>query len=133
MYNIKTSNIFKNWNTLCYIAKKLEPIRDDFGNQITIYDKPKPYKFNIQPISGESEAKEFGELTKNMRVALITERDKYINEFHNFDLVYLDGVTPKGETFNGERANYRIYDIRPQNVALKIYFLRVGKSNKEVV
>lgn len=125
MYNVSKNRtfVFKNWNTKCYIAKKLPSIIDEYGNEITVYDKPKQYTFNIQPISAESEAREFGELASNMRVAIVYDRN-FMNEYSEFDLAYIN-ASPYGETVNGENANYRIYAIRPQNVVLKVYFLKI--------
>ncbi len=127
MYSVKRFNVFKNWNSKCYLAKKLDSVYDDFGNEIPKYEKPneKPYTFNIQPLTGTSEAREFGEQAVKMKVALITERAKYENTFHEFDLAYLDGATPDGEEENGQNANYRVYAVLPQNVALKVYFLKI--------
>ena len=125
MYNVTRTNIFKNWNTKCYIAKKLSSTYDDYGNEIVNYDTPKPYTFNIQPVSAESDTREFGELSTHMRVAVITQRDRYLHEFNEFDVAYLDGRTPNKEVRNGANANYRIYAIRPQNVVLKVYFLKI--------
>ena len=40
MYNVKNSNIFRNWNKRCYIAlKKQEQVKhDDYGNEIKIFN-----------------------------------------------------------------------------------------------
>ena len=48
--------------------------------------------FNIQPVTTESEIREFGELAPRLKVATITERIKYENKFNEFDLAYLDFV-----------------------------------------
>jgi hypothetical protein len=125
MYNINRTSILRNWGVKCYIARKLKSDVDEFGNEIPTYDTPQRYTFNIQPVSAESETKEFGELATNMRVAVITPKNKYLNLFNEFDLAYLDGATPYTESFNGANANYRIYAIRPQNVVLKVYFLKI--------
>jgi hypothetical protein len=131
MYSVKRTSIFKNWDTKCYISKKLPSTLDKYGNEIPTYEKPKQYTFNIQPVSGTSEAKEFGEIASQMRVAVITERDKYINEFNEFDLAYLDGTTPNDEKVNGEKANYRVYSVMPQNVVLKVYFLKLNNNQNK--
>lgn len=126
MYNVAQNrmSIFKNWNTNCYVAKKLPSTYDEYGNELPNYDTPKQYTFNIQPISAESETREFGELASKMLVAVALDRDKYMDELNEFDLAYIH-TAPDGESVNGEKANYRIYAIRPQNVVLKVYFLKI--------
>ena len=54
----------------------------------------------------------------------------YKNKFKEFDKVYLDGATPNGELKFGDNANYRIYSIQPQNVAIMIYFLKIVKGDE---
>ena len=60
-----------------------------------------------------------------MKVAVITNRKKYDNKFKEFDLAYLDGATPEGETINGANANYRIYSVQPQNVVIRVFFIKL--------
>ena len=118
-----------NYKTKCYIANKTGVIEDDYGNQIETYSKPKAYMFNIQPITAESELQAFGELAPKMKRAIISKQ-MYLNKFKEFDKVYLDGATPDGENELGEKANYRIYSIRPQNVAIMVYFLKLVKGDE---
>lgn len=125
MYNVNKYYIHKDKETI-YISKKLNPTLDTNNNQIQNYDIPVKYKFNIQPISADSETREFGELTNRMKVA-IANKNIYQNKFNEFDLAYLDGNNPTGETKNGHNANYRIYSVRPQNSIIKIYFLKIVK------
>lgn len=129
MFDATRYNTFKNIKSNCYIAKKIGTQEDEFGNSYPIYDKPneEPYKWNIQPVERSSENMAFGEAILGMKLAVITgsERDKYINEFKEYDLAYLDGATPNEESANGEHANYKIYAIEPQNVSLLIYFERI--------
>ena len=40
-------------------------------------------------------------------------------------LTYLDGATPNNEEVVGSNANYRVYSIKPQNVALLVYFEKI--------
>lgn len=108
----------------CYVAKKLDSTYDDYGNEITNYDTPIKYYFNIQPVSNTSEASSFGELVPRLKVATIT-RSEYEGIFHEYDLVYLDDINPVDESFNGEQANYRIYSVQPQNAIIKVYFLKI--------
>lgn len=129
MFDVTTYDTFQNVKSDCYIAKKIGQKTDDYGNKTPIYDTPneEPYSWNIQNVSQGSEAYSFGEKVLQMRVAMLVgnEKDKFINQFHEYDLAYLDGATPKDEMVNGANANYRIYAIKPQNVALLIYFEKI--------
>lgn len=119
-------NIFTNWDKEIYISsKKNETILDDFGNEITEYNKPTLYKFNIQPLSGYSDITAYGEKISRMYKAIIDI--DYDGLFKEGDVAYLDGVTPKGEPKNGYNANYRIDSVRVQNLKIAIYFDKLQK------
>jgi hypothetical protein len=109
----------------------LDSIEDEEGNEITQYDTPKKYVFNIQPFinsAGEgAETFAFGELAQRMKVAVITERDKYKDKFKEFHLAYLDGATPENETYNGENANYKVHIVAVQNTVIRIFFTKIVK------
>lgn len=128
MYNINRTSIFKNWYQNIYIAKQLEPIEDANHNKLAAYDEPKKYtRWNIQFVKAQSDILEFGENVQNMRVAVIPNTPQYAYKFSEFDLAYLDGANPNGETKNGQNANYRIYAVRHQNCIIRIYFIRLTK------
>ena len=127
MYNINRTSIFKNLKSTVYISKKIGTYDDDNGNEIPIYEKANKYRFNIQPVNSASEIQEFGELAPKMKVAVITERYKYDNKFEEFDVAYLDGVNPNGEVIKGDNANYRVYAVQPQNMIIKLYFIKLVK------
>ena len=131
MYNINGQKIFKNVKTRCYIASKLESIEDDEDNEITQYDTPQKYVFNIQPLVNSAidgaEIQAFGELAQRMKVAVVTERDKYKDSFKEFDLAYLDGATPEGELYNGQNANYIVHLVALQNTVIRIFFTKIVK------
>lgn len=131
MYNINNQSIYKNMKTTCYIASKLESVEDEEGNEITQYDTPKKYVFNIQPLVNSSidgaEIQAFGEFADKMKVAVITQRDKYKDKFKEFDLAYLDGVTPDGELYNGQNANYRVHLVAVQNMVVRVFFTKIIK------
>lgn len=120
---------FKHKESTCYIALKEQSTFDDSGNEINNYGKPEKFKFNIQPVStaNTSDIQEFGENIGKMKVAIILNRDKYEGKFKEFDLAYLDGITPEGESKNGENANYRVYSVRNQNVAISVFFIKLVK------
>lgn len=128
MYNLNRTYIFKNIYKNLFISSKLAVEEDDNHNKIEKYATPIEYKkWNIQYVKAESDLIEFGQLSSNMRLAIIPNNSKYNNKFKEFDLAYLDGATPENEGINGTNANYRIYAVRPQNSIIKIYFLKLNK------
>ena len=114
----------KSWNKKIWIAKKIGTQENDYGTEIPIYDKPQEYMMNVQPLSSEADIAEFGENAKQVQRAVI-EYKKYFGKFKEFDVAYLDGVTPDGEEVNGENANYRLYPPRNQNKVILLYFERL--------
>ena len=114
----------KEWNKKIWIAKKIGTQENDYGTEIPIYDKPQEYMMNVQPLSSEADIAEFGENAKQVQRAVI-EYKKYFGKFKEFDVAYLDGVTPDGEKVNGENANYRLYPPRNQNKVILLYFERL--------
>lgn len=115
----------RKWNKEIWIAKKIGTKEDDYGHEIAIYDTPKKYKMNVQPVSSSPDLLEFGEKANQMQKTLI-EYKKYFGEFKEFDVAYLDGCTPDGELTNGANANYRLYPPRNQYKAIQIYFERLS-------
>ena len=129
MFEGSTYDTFRNVKSKCYIGSKLDSTFDDNGNEKPVYDKPVEYFFNIQPINSltasSSEIQSFGENINRMKVAVITNRAKYDNKFKEFDCAYLDGATPDKELVNGQNANYRVYSVQPQNVAIRVFFIKI--------
>lgn len=117
----------ENIKSKCYIGKKINSTYDDDGNEIKVYEEPQKYFFNIQPVTSTTDIQEFGENANKMKVALITNRKKYEGKFNEFDCAYLDGATPEEETVIGENANYRVYSVQYQNVAIRVFFLKLVK------
>ena len=115
----------KEWNKKIWIAKKIGTQENDYGTEIPIYDKPVEYMMNVQPLSSEADIAEFGENAKQVQRAVIENR-KYFGKFKEFDVAYLDGVTPDEEEVNGENANYRLYPPRNQNKVILLYFERLA-------
>ena len=126
MFDGTKFNTFKNVKSICYIGSKLESIFDEYGNEIKQYAKPEKYSFNIQPLSSSSNSdiQAFGENADKIKIAVITDRKKYDGKFKEFDCAYLDGATPEGESVNGQNANYRVYSVQPQNVAIRVFFIK---------
>ena len=65
-----------NYKTKVYISKRLDPIQDEDLNEIEVFDTPneKPYLWNVQPVSADSEVREFGQLANSMKVTTISKR-----------------------------------------------------------
>lgn len=126
MNNLMNEPIF-NYKSVIYIAKKLDSTQDEDLNEIEHYATPKKYIWNVQPISADSEVREFGQLANAMRVAVIPKR-LYNGVFKEFDKVYIDNKPNSSELDNGDNADYRIYSIRPQNAIIRIYFLKLVKN-----
>lgn len=113
----------KNWKKTIYIAKKIRTDIDDFANEIIVYDTPKRYEFNVQPLSSDVDLREFGEKASMVQKAVIPV--KYDGLFEVNDVAYLNGATPIGELTNGDNANYKLYPPRTQNMKIVIYFERL--------
>ena len=133
MYNVRGSNVFSNWNKTCYIAtrKEGEVVYDDLGNEIKMYNKPKKYSFNIQPVNSYTDLMtyaEYGEKVDKMYKATIPYKE-YIGKFNEGDIAYLEGKKPMNETEEtyGIGGNYVVTSVRPQNTIIAIYFERLQK------
>ena len=112
------------WQKPIYIASKIGVDKDDSCNEIVVYDTPKLYHFNVQPVSSQVDLVEFGEKASLMQRAVIDKR--YKDVFKENDLAYLEGANPDGEEVNGANANYRLYPPRNQNKIVRIYFERLS-------
>lgn len=112
----------KDWKKDVYIASKIGTQLDVEENEINVYEKPnnKPYKFNYQPVNTDADIAEFGEKASIMKKAVIPI--SYQGQFKEFDVAYLDGVTPEGEEKYGDNANYRLLPPRDGNSVIIIYF-----------
>lgn len=112
----------KQWNKKIWIAKQIPNELDDYGRPK--YEEPQEYHWNVQPVSAEDDVQEFGQNANLMQKTLI-EYDKYFGEFKEFDVAYLDGITPEGEREYGSKANYRLCPPRNQNKCIRIYFEKI--------
>jgi len=118
-----------NYETPVYICKKLPSTQDEYMNEVENYDKPneRPFLWNVQPATADSEVREFGQLANSMRVATIS-KSLFNGKFKEFDKVYIENKPSSNESFYGENADYRVYSIRPQNACIRIYFLKLVKN-----
>lgn len=118
------NDVFTNWNKPLYIASKLDPQLDDYGNEIVVYDKPFYFgKVNYQPLTTkqlEAYMKEYGETESSVFSCLIDYKDR--NRIKEFDKVYLNGAKPDDEKVNGTNANYLVRAVKPQNTKVMVLF-----------
>lgn len=129
MYNVNRQPIHKV-KSVVYISKKGNSIIDDNENEIPTYEPAQKYYFNVQPLTDTSEIAEYGENANAMRLIVITQKDKYLNKFKPFDLVYCY-TTPNSDFETGDGADYRIHSVRNQNTCIKIYLKKLVKSYSE--
>jgi hypothetical protein len=114
----------EQWRKQIFIASKTGDDIDDLGNSISVYDTPVEYKFNYRGVSSQAEMVEFGEDAKTMLRMVIPI--SYKNQFKEFDVAYVDGVTPEGEGVNGANANYRLLPPRNGGSVVIIYMKRIN-------
>ena len=109
-----------DWKKDVYIASKIGVETDNDENEFSIYGEPIKYSFNYQPVNSDSEIAEFGEKVRVMKKAVIPI--SYKDKFKEFDVAYLDDVTPNEEEKNGDKANYVLLPPRNGNAVIIIYF-----------
>lgn len=109
----------KSWRTNVYVAKFLNQSQDSKLNPIKVYATPVSFQLNVQPLSEDDRIEMFGANAKKMFRAMIINRDVDINEF---DVAYLEGATPQGESNNGDNSNYIVRRVQRSNLATTIYF-----------
>ncbi len=124
-----TSNARKD----IYIARKKRPAKlDEYNNEIVEYEKPFFFgNMNYQPLTWktlQSYMSVYGETQSNVVQLLVDISDA--DRISPFDLAYLYGTTPDGETVDGDNANYLVKACRPQNTKIMVILEEIIK-NKE--
>lgn len=124
------NNIFKNWNKPIYIATKKDVTYDEYNNEIVVYNEPFYYgNKNYQHLVGnqlQAYIEAYGEVKGKVSRLFIDYTDNGL--FGEFDLAYLYGATPEGETKEGENANYRIRTYKEQNLKIMVVFEEIIKD-----
>lgn len=114
----------KCWDKKIYIANRTGKEIDDYNNEISSFSTPFPINCNVQPLSGSSDIMAYGEKIRLMQKTLV-DFSYWNGKINVGDVAYLNGITPTGETVNGEKANYRVESILPQNLKLVVYFEKI--------
>ena len=110
------------WKKQIYIATQKEIIKNEYGQEITNYNIPKLYNFNVQPNKGDYKLQEYGNKDEGSMIAIIS--NTYIGKFKKGDIAYLEGVLP--DEYNSNY-NYYIEDVREGNIRIAIYFTKIQK------
>ena len=130
MFNAPTDTFANRFKDV-YIAQIDKVEYDDYNNQIKTYKKPFFYgKKNYQPLAWrnlQAYKDYFGEVKNNSVQMLIDYTDR--GKFKEFDLAYLYGATPKGESINGENANYIVKTFREQNTKIMVILEEIIKED----
>jgi hypothetical protein len=117
MYNVNPQPVHKV-KTRVYIGGKITSIIDEDENEITQYEEPQKYYFNLQPVKDDLERRTYGMVDKETLVAVIPMKYKFKDAFKVGDSAYID-IEPDGD------ANYEISGIRVQNVGVRVYFTKI--------
>lgn len=113
----------ETWSKRLYIASKTGTDLDDEGNEVSTYATPIEYSFNYRGVKSYADMVEFGEkasITERMVIPI-----SYNGVFKEFDIAYLYDATPKGETKNGDNANYVLLPPRVGNSVIIIYMQKI--------
>lgn len=128
------------WRKTLYLCQRdIDGERNHLGDLVSGYGDPIKLKLNYQPLSAESDIREFGESSRSVQKTVIKRGEKGYGMFNEFDLVYLDGASPYNkphwekanidkERKNGDWANYRVTAIKTFNLTQHIYFIKTKKS-----
>lgn len=127
------NSVFKNWNKDLYIAPKIGVTYDDYNNETIEYGTPFYFgRVNYQPMNWRdlrSYMSAYGETSKNI-VGLLIDYNQ-LGMFKEFDLAYLYGATPEGESINGANANYIVKSYKEQNTKIMVMFEELIKDNSD--
>ena len=118
------------WEKEIWIAHRIKVEKDDYGNEIEYFDKPKRYFINYQPVSGYTSFLQYGANSVDVYRAFV-DRQSFSGVIKKYDRAYLsDGDISEEELQElaqsdnefCEKANYRVEIVLPQNVKTKIDF-----------
>ena len=106
------------WKKTLYIASFDTITYDDELNEIRTYKEPVEYEYNYQPVSSYLDIQEFGKDASIMQKMVLPISDKDL--FKEYDLAYLNGVSPYNETTD---------EVYKEN---KIYYSKNGDKYKQL-
>lgn len=107
-----------------YLASFLKETTNEFGDPINVYDKPISFESTLNSLSGSTDIAVYGDKISRMCKTLL-DYDEWINNIKEKDVIYLYGANPDGEVVNGDKANYKVVAVLPQNLKILVYFERI--------
>ena len=106
-----------SWVEDVYFAKK-SSVTVTSGDQTVVYSTPTIYKANVAVLGDDTRIEMFGANTKKMYRLLIRSTSTGLKEY---DVAYLEGASPTGETVSGSKSNCVVRRVSPGKVATVIY------------
>lgn len=122
------------WEKEIWIAKKINTIQDEYGVDISHFDKPIKYGINYQPLTGDTKFKEYGNDKSDYYRAFV-DRNIYSGKIRVGYKCYLcDGEIEESELENMatnddeycNKANYEVVSVLPQNLKIRIDFKKIN-------
>lgn len=119
------------WEKELWIAKRIKIETNDFGVDVEEFEEPKKYRFNYQPVSGNTNLLEYGERINDVFRTFINR--EYLGKIKVGDRVYLeDGETLQSDLEDlvdsdnkyCEKANYTVRAVLPQNLKIRVDFIK---------
>lgn len=120
------------WEKELWIAKRKKVETNEFGVDVEYFESPKKYRFNYQPISGNTNLLEYGEKIYDVFRTFI-DKNVYLGKIKVGDRVYLeDGEVLQSdledlvESDNEfcQKANYVVKVVLPQNLKIRVDFIK---------
>ena len=119
------------WEKEIWIAKREKVETNEFGVDVEYFSEPKKYRFNYQPVSGNTNLLEYGEKINDVFRAFINR--EYLSKIKVGDRVYLeDGEVLQSELEDMvendnefcQNANYVVKVVLPQNLKIRVDFIK---------
>lgn len=95
------------------------------GSKIRVYDEANEYYMSLNSVSGYIEFRMFGDIAKRVVRGIVDIR--YAKNIKELDVAYLFDADNVDEVIHGEKANYQVIAVMPQNVKAIVYFEKIHK------
>ena len=124
------------WETEIYVASFLDSSINDYGQEIQIFDKPKLFMINHQPVSSFLSYNQYGSDINSVRRAYpdldyvggkIKPKDRvYLIDGENYGINLDELVSSDNEYCN--KANYEVISCMPSKLRMQIDFKKIDKK-----